>query len=231
MYFLFKMGIFHCYVCLPEGTYSPISMKVENALYLKGNDCWRYTHCFYWTMTMGGSHGSLQIVQEYVMLGVCFLVEFHVLYGCEHSFPILRWKKTSPAASSKSLREWRICFKISKYDIWWNSIIWGSCCMFTLWAGTGGCVPYRQVPGSRTCFPDLLQHFSIFLSFFHTFLRICLGQIRRETVCSLTCYLCWFPILSFGQQGLVMSILLHHGELRVSFDVSPAVFLPKNDVI
>ena len=25
MYFLFKMGIFHCYVCLPEGTFPYIS--------------------------------------------------------------------------------------------------------------------------------------------------------------------------------------------------------------
>ena len=90
-------------------------------------------------------------------------------------------EETSPAASSNSLWVWRICFKIypcyTSYDIRWNSVIFGSCCMFTLSAGTGVCVPYRQVPVSRTCFPDLLQHLSIVQSFFHTVLCICLRQI------------------------------------------------------
>ena len=36
MYLLFKMGIFHCYVCLPEGTFAWANDPVWLVLYLMG---------------------------------------------------------------------------------------------------------------------------------------------------------------------------------------------------
>ena len=107
--------------------------------------------------------------------GIChvryfvFLVESHVfLKSVKIHFQSWVGEESSPAASSNSFWVWRICFKIYPcYTSYWYTVeqrnLWIVLHVYSF--SWNRCVPYRQIPGSRTCFPDLLQHRSIVLSF------------------------------------------------------------------
>ena len=112
MYFLLKMGIFHCYVSLPEGNHN-LSGKWLFEIKRDFKDL----YIFYSAMIVGGRSSvkcCFHKPKSCSLYGICVYIWHKLIIPCRYNVPVpwIVWEEPVLKWPPKETSTWRICHRL-----------------------------------------------------------------------------------------------------------------------